>query len=98
MARFTRDEIDLIDRLWRARPSHHVWTGWAAAGRAPHEIWIFRTRSHWRRFSLRKTETGFALFDEGGNQVEQAGSLKALLERVEAIPGLAEARRRGRSR
>ena len=43
MARFTREEIETIDRLWRAVPADHEWTGWAAAGEAPEEIWIFRT-------------------------------------------------------
>lgn len=88
MARFTREEIETIDRLWRAVPADHVWTGWAAAGDEPDEIWIFRTRAHWRRFPLRKTDEGYALHLETGRPVATAATLEALLERVEAIPGL----------
>ena len=88
MAHFTREELDLIDTLWRARPQGHVWTGWAAASEHPSEVWIFRTRAHWRRFPLRKTGDGFALFDESGRRVAAAGTLEVLLRRVEAIPGL----------
>lgn len=89
MARFSREEIEEIDRLWRAVPETHVWTGWAAAGDAPIEVWIFRTQAHWRRFPLRKTDDGrYALHIETGRKVADADTLKALLERVEAIPGL----------
>lgn len=88
MARFTRKEIETIDHLWRALPEDHVWTGWAAAGETPHEVWIFRTRAHWRRFPLRKTETGYALFLESGRRIASAATLEALLQRVEAVPGL----------
>ena len=88
MERFTPDEIDLIDRLWRARPADHVWTGWAAAGERPDEIWIFRTRAHWRRFPLRKSSSGYALLDEEGTRVARADTLEVLLARVEAIPRL----------
>ncbi|MEM1105474.1 MAG: hypothetical protein AAGH87_03715 [Pseudomonadota bacterium] len=87
-ASFTREEIDTIDRLWRAVGEHHVWTGWAAAGEAPEEVLIYRTRAHWRRFPLRKTAAGYALFIENGRQVAEAETLEALLEKVEAIPGL----------
>lgn len=85
---FTRAEIDTIDRLWRAVAEDHVWTGWAAAGDAPQEVLIYRTKAHWRRFPLRKTPTGYALFIETGRQVAEAETLEALLEKVEAIPGL----------
>lgn len=88
MAAFTSSEIDAIDALWRALPAEHVWTGWAAAGEAPEEIWIFRTKAHWRRFPLRKTEGGYALHIETGRMVAEAATLEALLEKVEAIPGL----------
>jgi hypothetical protein len=33
-----------------------MWTGWAAAGESPEQVWIFRTRAHWRRFPLVKTD------------------------------------------
>ncbi|MEM1149423.1 MAG: hypothetical protein AAGI03_02550 [Pseudomonadota bacterium] len=85
---FTRAEIDTIDRLWRAVAEDHVWTGWAAAGDDPDEILIYRTRAHWRRFPLRKTEDGYALYIETGRQVAAADTLEALLKKVEAIPGL----------
>ncbi|MEM9738940.1 MAG: hypothetical protein AAF829_03660 [Pseudomonadota bacterium] len=85
---FTRAEIDTIDQLWRAVAEDHVWTGWAAAGDAPSEVLIYRTKAHWRRFPLRKTENGFALFIESGRQVAVADTLEALLQKVEAIPGL----------
>jgi len=85
---FTREEIDTIDRLWRAVAEDHVWTGWAAAGEAPDEILIYRTKAHWRRFPLRKTEGGYGLFIESGRKVVEAETLEALLEKVEAIPGL----------
>lgn len=88
MSRFTAKEIAEIDTLWRAVPSDHVWSGWAAAGEAPEEIWIFRTRAHWRKFPLTKTETGYAISDESRSQVATARSLPALLKKVEAIPGL----------
>lgn len=89
MAQFTRDEIEAIDRLWRAVPETHVWTGWAAAGDTPEEVWIFRTKAHWRRFPLRKTDDGrYALHIESGRKVAEADTLEALLQRVEAIPGL----------
>ncbi|MCI4644631.1 MAG: hypothetical protein MRY64_07605 [Hyphomonadaceae bacterium] len=85
---FTREEIETIDRLWRAVAEDHVWTGWAVAGEAPEEILIYRTRAHWRRFPLRKTEAGYALHIETGRKVAEAETLDALLKRVESIPGL----------
>lgn len=85
---FTREEIETIDRLWRAVGENHVWTGWAAAGEAPEEVLIYRTRAHWRRFPLRKTGGGYALFIETGRKVAEAETLEALLKRVESIPGL----------
>lgn len=88
MERFSRAELDRIDALWRATPETHVWTGWAAAGEAPEEVWIFRTRAHWRRFPLRKTKEGYALHIETGRAVAEASTLEALLAEVEAIPGL----------
>ncbi len=92
MSRFTRDELDTIDRLWRDRPADHVWTGWAAAGAAPDEVWIFRTRAHWRRFPLRKQANAYVLYDERGTRVARAATLEALLRRVEGLPGLAAVR------
>ncbi len=85
---FTREEIETIDRLWRAVGENHVWTGWAAAGDAPEEVLIYRTRAHWRRFPLRKTGKGYALHIETGRKVAEAETLDALLKRVESIPGL----------
>ena len=84
--RFSQVEIEAIDALWRALPIDHMWTGWAAAGGTPEEIWIFRTRAHWRRFPLTKTETGYALSDEKGKRSVTASSLADLLQAVEAIP------------
>ncbi|KCZ56278.1 hypothetical protein HY29_09505 [Hyphomonas beringensis] len=88
MGNFTPSEIDEIDRLWRELPADHMWTGWAASGREPEHVWIFRTRAHWRRFPLSKTETGYSIADELGRPVVNAKSLKALLKKVELIPGL----------
>ena len=85
---FTRAEIETIDRLWRAVAEDHVWTGWAVAGDVPEEVLIYRTRAHWRRFPLRKTEAGYALYIETGRKVAEAKTLEALLKRVESIPGL----------
>ena len=88
MDAFTPEELMEIDRLWRGLPNGHVWTGWAATGETPKEVWIMRTRAHWRRFPLRKHKQGFALYDERGQSVAIAASLPALLKRVEALPGL----------
>lgn len=85
---FTPSEIEEIDRLWRQLPADHMWTGWAASGEQPEQIWIFRTRAHWRRFPLSKSDRGYCIADERGRTVARAKSLKALLRKVEAIPGL----------
>lgn len=88
MQSFLPSELEEIDRLWRALPADHMWTGWAAAGEKPDHVWIFRTRAHWRRFPLVKTEAGFALSDERGQRVITARKLPDLLRIVEAIPAL----------
>ncbi|MCA8900971.1 MAG: hypothetical protein KDA53_06930 [Hyphomonas sp.] len=85
---FTPSEIDEIDALWRSLPPDHMWTGWASAGEAPEQVWIFRTRAHWRRFPLVKTGEGYALSDEKGRRVIRAATLEDLLSAVEAIPAL----------
>ena len=90
MSEFTPQEIEEIDQLWRSVPSDHVWTGWAAAGDAPNEVLIFRTRAHWRKFPLRKTDRGYALFDEGDRCVAKEMTLPSLPEAIEAIPGLSD--------
>ena len=87
MNRFTPSEIEEIDRLWRSLPEGHVWSGWAAIGEHPREVWIYRTKAHWRRFPLIKNSEGYALFDERDREVAAAPSLSDLLARVEAIPG-----------
>ena len=94
MTAFTPSEVDEIDALWRSLPPDHMWTGWAAAGESPDQIWIFRTRAHWRRFPLFKTDEGYALSDEKGRRVIRAVSLQELLSAVEAMPGLDPDRRR----
>ncbi len=88
MGHFTSAEIDEIDRLWRRLPADHMWTGWAAPGHQPEHVWIFRTRAHWRRFPLSKSERGYSIADERGRTVARAKTLEDLLRRVEAIPGL----------
>jgi len=88
MTRFSASDIDAIDRLWRAVPGDHVWTGWSACGETPKEVIIYRTRAHWRKFPLRKTSDGFALCDERGTELARNKSLAGLLARVEALPGL----------
>ena len=90
MDRFTEEEIEEIDRLWRAVPKGHVWSGWAASGDRPREVWIFRTKAHWRRFPLKKEDGGYALFDERDRRVASGATLGGLLKAVEAIPGIAE--------
>jgi len=88
MRQLTPDEVNEIDRLWRSFPADHVWTGWAAAGDEPEEVLIFRTRAHWRKFPLRKTEAGYALFDERDSRVAEEIDLRALLEAIDTLPGL----------
>lgn len=90
MSNFTPQEIDEIDRLWRSVGIDHVWTGWAAAGNFPSEVLIFRTRAHWRKFPLRKTDEGYVLFDEGDRCVAKETTLRSLLKVIEAIPGLSD--------
>ena len=88
MQTFSQSDLDAIDTLWRSVPADHVWTGWSAAGANPAEVWLYRTRAHWRKFPLRKTDSGFALFDEKDRKVAQARTLEDLLSAVESIPGL----------
>ncbi|HAY08169.1 MAG TPA: hypothetical protein PKV67_14230 [Hyphomonas sp.] len=88
MPSFSPEDIDEIDRLWRGLPADHMWTGWAAAGERPEVVWIFRTLTHWRRFPLRRTETGYALSDDRGNPFREAATLEDLLQAVEAVPQL----------
>ena len=89
MLRFSPEEIDEIDRLWRSLPAGHMWTGWAATGEAPETVWIFRSRAHWRRFPLTRTDEGYALGDDRGNPFRDAVTLEDLLRAVEAVPALA---------
>lgn len=88
MPRFSPQEIDEIDRLWRSLPADHMWTGWAAVGQSPDTVWIYRSRAHWRRFPLTRTETGYALSDDRGRLFREAASLEELLRVVEAVPQL----------
>lgn len=88
MKTFSQSDLDAIDTLWRSVPADHVWTGWSAAGAEPQEVWLYRTRAHWRKFPLRKSAEGFALFDEKDRKVAEAASLEDLLAAVESIPGL----------
>lgn len=88
MPRFSPQEIDEIDRLWRNLPADHMWTGWAAVGQSPETVWIYRSRAHWRRFPLTRTETGYALSDDRGRLFREAASLEDLLRAVEAVPQL----------
>ena len=88
MTRFSPADLDAIDRLWRAVPSDHVWTGWSASGETPEEVTIYRTRAHWRKFPLRKTGDAFTLHNERGDELARGTSLEALLAEVEALPGL----------
>lgn len=91
MPNFSPEEIDEIDRLWRALPVSHMWTGWAAAGERPETVWIFRTLTHWRRFPLTRTGAGYALSDDRGNLFREAATLQDLLHAVEAVPQQADA-------
>jgi hypothetical protein len=89
MSTFSAADLDAIDRLWRSIPADHVWTGWSATGEAPSEITLYRTRAHWRRFPLRKSNGEFVLFDDRGAEVARSVTAEDLLKQVEAIPGLA---------
>ena len=88
MKTFSQTDLDEIDKLWRSVPADHVWTGWSAAGAEPEEVWLYRTQAHWRKFPLRKSDDGYALFDEKDRKVASATSLKDLLKAVETIPAL----------
>ncbi len=88
MQTFSQSDLDAIDQLWRSVPADHVWTGWSASGAEPEEVWLYRTQAHWRKFPLRKTGGGFALYDEKDRKVAEASSLDDLLTAVEGIPGL----------
>lgn len=88
MKTFSQQDLDTIDRLWRSVPADHVWTGWSASGAEPDEVWLYRTRAHWRKFPLRKSGNGFALFDERDSKVADAETLSDLLPAIESIPAL----------
>ena len=88
MSSFSAADLEAIDRLWRSVPADHVWTGWSASGEEPEEIILYRTRAHWRRFPLRKSNGEFVLFDDRGTEVARSASADDLLKQVEAIPGL----------
>ncbi|MBO6688448.1 MAG: hypothetical protein JJ931_00290 [Henriciella sp.] len=88
MTRFSASDLETIDSLWRSVPADHVWTGWSATGDEPDEVTLYRTRAHWRRFPLRKSNAEFVLFDDKGTEVARSRSPKQLLQDVEAIPGL----------
>lgn len=90
MTDFTATEIEEIDALWRQCAIDHVWTGWAKPGARDNEIWIFRLRANWRRFSLRKGKMAYRLVDERGRNVLIGRNLAELLDRVDKIPGLNE--------
>ena len=85
---FSPSEIDEIDALWRACPTDHVWTGWARPGGRNDEVWIFRRRANWRRFTLCKGRGSFRLLDEKGRHVAIGRNLKDLMDKVDLIPGL----------
>ncbi|MEX1250236.1 MAG: hypothetical protein WEA77_03475 [Hyphomonas sp.] len=85
MPNFSPEEIDEIDRLWRALPVSHMWTGWAAAGERPETVWIFLTLTHWRRFPLTRTRAGYALSDDRGNVFREGATLQDLLLAVEEV-------------
>jgi hypothetical protein len=89
MSCFSPADLEAIDHLWRSIPADHVWTGWSACGEEPEEIILYRTRAHWRRFPLRKSNGDFVLFDDRGTEVARSASPDDLLKQVEAIPGLA---------
>ncbi len=86
MPNFSSADIDQIDRLWRSLPADHMWSGWAAVGENPDTVWIFRALTHWRRFPLTRTETGYALSDDRGNLFREADTLEDLLRAVETVP------------
>lgn len=88
MLRFSPEDIDAIDQLWRSLPPGHMWTGWAAVGQSPETVWIYRSRAHWRRFPLTRTKTGYALGDDQGRPFREAATLEDLLKAVEAVPRL----------
>ena len=88
MTCFSKTDLRELDALWRSLEADHVWTGWSAAGDEPEEIILYRTRAHWRKFPLRKTEDGLTVFDDQDHPVANATSLAELKSEIEAIPGL----------
>ncbi|MFC6198084.1 hypothetical protein [Ponticaulis profundi] len=90
MFEFSSSDIDEIDALWRQCSTDHPWAGWAKPGGRNDEVWIFRRRNNWRRFSLIRTRLTYRLLDEKGRVVAVARRLSDLLDRVEGIPGIHE--------
>lgn len=88
MANFSKSDLSALDEFWRGLSPDHVWTGWSANGEEPDEIILYRTRAHWRKFPLRKTEDGLTVFDDQDQPVAKAASLQELSSQIEAIPGL----------
>ncbi len=85
---FSAKEMSLLDAIWRSLPENHVWCGWASVGEPVQEVSIYRTRAHWRRFRLIKRAGRYVILDEAGRSVADGPTLRRLLIRVEAIPGL----------
>ena len=88
---FSSEEVEQIDALWRDCPIGHVWTGWARPGHQDDEIWIFRKKANWRRFTLVKSRTSYFLYDEKRRVVAKASTLSELMAAVDAIPVLNDA-------
>lgn len=88
MEPFSDAELKEIDTIWRALPEDHVWCGWASVGQPVTEVFIYRTRAHWRRFVLVREDGVYKLQDEPGRLVARDATLPGLLAKVEAIPGL----------
>jgi len=89
MVAFTQAELDSIAQLWRTRPPEQLWSGWAYIGTEPDEIWLYRSRTHWRRFPLVKAEVGYVLLGDRDSPLARAVSLPDIIGAIEEIPAAA---------
>ncbi len=88
MPDFSEADLAELHRIWRALPAGHCWSGWAMTSVQPGEIWLFRERVNWRRFSLVSTSAGFDLMDEERRVVAQLTRLAETPEALRRAPAL----------
>jgi hypothetical protein len=83
---FRPDEIDLLDRAFRAAPSDAPWLGWASAGTEPTEILILRRRLELRRLRLVKRQGTLCLLDEDDRLLWRGGGIAAFVDEAALRP------------